>query len=73
MFKARPNGRSIVDAHGVKRLMDYGPQLRRIEHLVSRFSGSAPSHHSVSSAAYTTSIAESNFRYTQQPHLKVVK
>jgi hypothetical protein len=29
-------------------------------------SASAPSHHNTFSAAFTTNIAESNFRYTQQ-------
>jgi hypothetical protein len=32
---------------------------------IARFSTSAPSHHSLSSAAFTIIIAESNFRYTQ--------
>ncbi len=37
----------------------------RTPQFIVLFSASAPSHHSLSSVAFTTNIAESNFRYTQ--------
>jgi hypothetical protein len=39
--------------------------LNKAPRFIVRFSVSAPSNHSLSSAAFTTNIAESNFRYTQ--------
>jgi hypothetical protein len=41
-------------------------RLERAYLAIARFSASAPSPHSLSSAGSTTYIAESNFRYTQQ-------
>jgi hypothetical protein len=37
----------------------------RMPHSTGRLSASASSHHSLSSAAFITNIAESDFRYTQ--------
>jgi len=39
----------------------------RMPHSTGRLSASASSHHSLSLAAFITNIAESNFRYTQEP------
>src|SRR5262245_43531868 len=44
----------------------------RMPHSTGRLSASASSHHSLSSAAFITSIAESDFRYAQRAHLIVV-
>jgi hypothetical protein len=41
--------------------------LNKDSRSIMLFSASASSRHSLSSAAFTTNIAESNFRYTQAP------
>jgi hypothetical protein len=45
----------------------------RTPRSIARFSVSAPSHQNPFSAAFTTNIAESNFRYTQVINLKTAK